>query len=199
MKVTIDDLWLKNDDDGNPPSRAAKRSLANSRDPMKANVPEKWRKSRYGVGMRWRCHWTIVKDGRRVQRVKQFARLAEAQVDVRIDLSAATTGDRTVNASLPGADWFDVKTTPTARFQSRSITQVKPGQYVAKGTLTLRGVSVPVSLPFTLAIAGDTATMTGQTVLDRRPFRIGTESDASGDWVAFQVPVRVSLKATRLK
>lgn len=79
MKVTIDDLWLKNDDDGNPPSRAAKRSLANSRDPMKANVPEKWRKSRYGVGMRWRCHWTIVKDGRRVQRVKQFARLAEAQ------------------------------------------------------------------------------------------------------------------------
>lgn len=79
MKVTIDDLWLKNDDDGNPPSRAAKCSLANSRDPMKANVPEKWRKSRYGVGMRWRCHWTIVKDGRRVQRVKQFARLAEAQ------------------------------------------------------------------------------------------------------------------------
>ena len=79
MKVTIDDLGLKNDDDGNPPSRAAKRSLANSRDPMKANVPEKWRKSRYGVGMRWRCHWTIVKDGRRVQRVKQFARLAEAQ------------------------------------------------------------------------------------------------------------------------
>lgn len=79
MKVTIDDLWLKNDDDGNPPSRAAKRSLANSRDPMKANVPEKWRKSRYGVGMRWRCHWTIVKDGRRMQRVKQFARLAEAQ------------------------------------------------------------------------------------------------------------------------
>lgn len=79
MKVTIDDLWLKNDDDGNPPSRAAERSLANSRDPMKANVPEKWRKSRYGVGMRWRCHWTIVKDGRRVQRVKQFARLAEAQ------------------------------------------------------------------------------------------------------------------------
>lgn len=79
MKATIDDLWLKNDDDGNPPSRAAKRSLANSRDPMKANVPEKWRKSRYGVGMRWRCHWTIVKDGRRVQRVKQFARLAEAQ------------------------------------------------------------------------------------------------------------------------
>ncbi|WP_368212254.1 tyrosine-type recombinase/integrase [Bifidobacterium pseudocatenulatum] len=79
MKVTIDDLWLKNDDDGNPPSRAVKRSLANSRDPMKANVPEKWRKSRYGVGMRWRCHWTIVKDGRRVQRAKQFARLAEAQ------------------------------------------------------------------------------------------------------------------------
>lgn len=125
------------------------------------------------------------------------AKLAEARVDVAIDLSAATTGDRTVNGSLPGPDWFDVKTNPVARFQSTSITQVKPGQYLAKGTLGLRGVSVPVSLPFTLAIKGNTAVMTGQTVLDRRQFRIGMESDSPGAWVAFPVPIRIHLTATR--
>lgn len=126
-------------------------------------------------------------------------KLADARVDATIDLSAATTPDRTANGSLPGADWFDVKTSAVARFQSSSITRVKPGQYLAKGTLTMRGVAVPVALPFTLTIAGDTATMSGQTVLDRRSFRIGAESDASGSWVAFKVPVRVNIRANRVK
>lgn len=127
------------------------------------------------------------------------ARLAEAKVDAVIDLAAATSSDKTVNASLPTADWFDVKKAPTARFTSTSITQVKPGQYLAKGTLTLRGMAVPVALPFTLAINGDTATMQGQAVLDRRSFRIGNESDASGTWVGFKVPVKVRITATRQK
>lgn len=125
------------------------------------------------------------------------AKLADARVDATIDLAAATTGDKTVNASLPGSDWFDVKKAPTARFQAASFTQVKPGQYVAKGTLTLRSVAVPVTMPFTLAIAGNTAVMTGQTRLDRRAFRIGLESDADGAWVAFPVPVTVRITATR--
>ena len=127
------------------------------------------------------------------------AKLAEARVDATIDLASATTADRTANGSLPGADWFNVKASPTARFQSSSITQVKPGQYLAKGTLTLRGVSVPVSLPFTLSIQGDTAIMSGQAVLDRRSFRIGQESDPSGTQVGFKVPVKVNIRASRLK
>lgn len=127
------------------------------------------------------------------------AKLAEARVVATIDLASATTPDRTANGSLPGADWFDVKTSPTARFQSSSITQVKPGQYLAKGTLTMRGVSVPVALPFTLKITGDTAVMSGQTVLDRRSFKIGQESDAGGTWVGFKVPVQVNIRANRVK
>jgi polyisoprenoid-binding protein YceI len=125
------------------------------------------------------------------------AKLADARVDAIIDLSAATTNDKTVNGSLPGSDWFDVKKAPTARFQAASFTQVKPGQYVAKGTLTMRGLSIPVSLPFTLAINGNTAVMTGQTVLDRRSFKIGMESDAEGAWVGFPVPVKVKITAVR--
>lgn len=54
-RVSIDDLWLKDDADGNPPTATVKRSLANARDPMKAKVPEKWRTPRYGIGKRWRC------------------------------------------------------------------------------------------------------------------------------------------------
>ncbi|MGL6042962.1 MAG: YceI family protein [Sandaracinobacteroides sp.] len=123
-------------------------------------------------------------------------KLADARVDAVIDLASATTADKTVNGSLPGSDWFDVKKSPTARFQSASFTQTKPGQYVARGTLTLRGVSVPVVLPFTLAITGKTAVMTGQTQFDRRAFKIGMDSDAEGAWVGFPIPVKVRITAT---
>ncbi len=124
-------------------------------------------------------------------------KLAEARVDATIDLAAATTDDRTVNGSLPTADWFDVKRSPTARLQLTSFAPGKPGQYVARGTLSLRGAAVPVTLPFTLAMKGDRAVMTGEAVLDRRAFRIGLASDPSASWVGFRVPVKVRITATR--
>ncbi|MCH9275662.1 site-specific integrase [Bifidobacterium amazonense] len=79
-RVTIDDLWLKDDDDGNPPSATARRSLANARDPQKARVPEKWRSNRYGSGMRWRCRWFVVKpDGTKQSKTKAFDKLCDAE------------------------------------------------------------------------------------------------------------------------
>ena len=125
------------------------------------------------------------------------AKVAEAAVDATIDLAAATTDNKTANGSLSGDDWFAVKSGQTARFVTTSISQTKPGSYVARGTLTLRGVNVPVILPFTLAITGDTAVMSGETRLDRRAFRIGMDSDASGSWVAFPVPIKIRIVAKR--
>ncbi len=46
-RVFIVDRWLKNDENGNPPTAAMKRSLANAKDPMKAKVPAEHR-SIYG-------------------------------------------------------------------------------------------------------------------------------------------------------
>lgn len=126
-------------------------------------------------------------------------KLAEARVDAAIDLSAATTNDRTVNGSLPGPDWFDVKSSPSARLQLTQISETRPGHYMARGTLAMRGVSVPIALPFALAINGDTAMMTGQATLDRRPFKIGMDSDSAASWVAFKVPVKVRIVANRVK
>ena len=40
-RVFIQDLWLRDADDGTRPPAAAKRSLSSAKDPMKANVPDK--------------------------------------------------------------------------------------------------------------------------------------------------------------
>lgn len=77
-RVWIDDLWLKNDN-GVPPSSTAKRSLAAVSDPMRAQVPERWRSSRYGHGMRWRCRWYTVEGTTHRQHSKSFAKLTDAE------------------------------------------------------------------------------------------------------------------------
>ena len=78
-RVMIDDLWLRDADDGTPPSSAAKRALSRATDPLKANVPDKWRSSKYGRGKRWRCRWYMPVDGVRMQRSKAFTKLADAE------------------------------------------------------------------------------------------------------------------------
>jgi polyisoprenoid-binding protein YceI len=125
------------------------------------------------------------------------AKLAEARVVVVVDLASATTGDRNVDSQLPTADWFNVAGGAQARFTSSAITAAGPGRYVARGTLAMRGASVPVELPFTLTISGQQAVMRGQTRLDRRAFTLGMGSDSSAAWVPFVVPVTVSVTAQR--
>lgn len=122
---------------------------------------------------------------------------AAAKVTATIDLGSATTGDKTVDGALPGDDWFAVKANRQARFVATSIAAAGPGRYVAKGTLALRGAAVPVALPFTLAVAGNVATMTGTLKLDRRAWKIGIGSDAAAEYVAFAVPVTVRVVARR--
>ena len=79
---------------------------------------------------------------------------------------------------------------------SEDILPAEPG-YLALGTLTLRGESRPVNLPFSLSIDGNRATMTGQTTLDRRDFGIGaTYRDEAT--AGFEVRVAVQLIADRI-
>ena len=124
---------------------------------------------------------------------------AAARIEVVVDLASAATGDDTVDGSLPGDDWFAVKGGGQARFVAAKVAAAGPGHYVAVGTLTLRGHAVPVTLPFDLGIAGVTATMSGRVQLDRRAWRLGVDSDATAQYVAFAVPVSVRVVARRGK
>ncbi len=118
----------------------------------------------------------------------------QGDVTVQIAITSLTLGS--VTAQALGPDFFAAETHPTATFTAE-ILAADDG-YTADGTLTLKGVEVPVALPFTLTLDGDTAQMTGATTLDRRNFAIGeTYPDESS--VGFTVGVDVSLIATRAR
>lgn len=113
-------------------------------------------------------------------------------VTVTIDTASLSLGSVTDQAK--GHDFFNVTTFPQALFQA-DILATETG-YLAKGHLTLRGMTMPVDLPFTLQIDGGRATMAGSAVVDRRDFDMGA---AYGDEssVGFPVGVSVNLVAIR--
>ncbi len=113
-------------------------------------------------------------------------------VEVTIPLRGLTLGSVTPQAL--GPEFLDAETHPVAVF-SADIAE-GAGGLAATGTLDLRGVRVPVSLPFTLEIEGDTARMTGSTTLDRRDFGVGARYPDEAT-VGFAVQVDVALTALR--
>jgi polyisoprenoid-binding protein YceI len=123
--------------------------------------------------------------------------LDRSKVTVTIDMGSAKTGDDQRDASLPSPDWFDTAAHPSATFTATRFTQSGEGKYVAHGTLSLRGVTKPLDLPFSLKIDGPKATVSGQASLDRVAFGVGQGEFAATDQIPAKVQVRVQLHAQR--
>lgn len=113
-------------------------------------------------------------------------------VTVTVSIGSLTLGSVTDQAM--GTDFFDVASFPTATFTADILKQADG--YVADGTLTLKGETAPLSLPFTLSLDGDTATMSGQTTLNRMTYDIGQGMNDEAN-LGFDVVVDVTLTATR--
>ncbi len=125
------------------------------------------------------------------------ADLAGSSAKVTFSTASAATGDSTKDSALAEEDWLNPQKFPSATFTSTSITSSGGNNYVAKGNLTLKGKTLPVTLPFSLAIGGNSATMKGTTTVDRLAYEIGTQADGSGTWVSKDIAITVEIVATR--
>jgi polyisoprenoid-binding protein YceI len=125
------------------------------------------------------------------------ANLAGSSVTASFDMTSAVTGDADRDEALPLDDWFAAKRFPKATFTATSFKAVGGNRYQAVGTLTIRGVTKPLTLPFTLVITGGVAKMNASVGLNRLAFGVG-----QGDWkttevVPGTVTVNISLTAKR--
>ncbi|WP_126173545.1 YceI family protein [Altericroceibacterium xinjiangense] len=123
--------------------------------------------------------------------------LDQSRVAVTIDTASAATGDPTKDGALPEADWFNSERYPQATFTSTAIREVSPGNYIADGTLSLKGQDVPVSLPFTVAIEGNRAVANGSLTFDRTQLGLGMQADPGAKWVGRDVDLKFTAEATR--
>ena len=99
-----------------------------------------------------------------------------------------------VSDQAMGTDFFAADTFPTATFDA-DIT-ADGSTYLATGTLKIKDITLPVTLPFVLNLDGDTAEMAGSLALDRRDYQIG-QSMADESSLGFDVRVNINLTATR--
>jgi polyisoprenoid-binding protein YceI len=115
-----------------------------------------------------------------------------------IDLTTAITSDATRDGTLPQQDWLDTAASPQAKFESTAVKAgAAAGEYVMSGNLSLKGVSVPLELPFKLAIDGNSAKVEGSVTLKRLDFGIGKTSDTPGQWVSLEIPVNFTVVAAK--
>ncbi len=73
--------------------------------------------------------------------------LNKSSIKVTIKTASINTDDEKRDEHLRSADFFDAAKYPEITFVSSSIMK-KGNDYVAKGTLTMRGVSKEIELPF---------------------------------------------------
>lgn len=119
------------------------------------------------------------------------------QAHVTIAMSSAVTGDKQRDGALLGHDWFDIGQFPSAVFDAQSFRAKSSDTYEAIGTLTIKGVSKPVTLPFTLSIKGSTLHVKGHLDLLRSAFGVGRGPWSTGQWVALEVAVDSDVTAQR--
>lgn len=120
-----------------------------------------------------------------------------AHATVLVDTGSAATGDPQRDEALPGEDWFSAAKFPQAKFEVSGFKPLGGDRYEATGTLTIRDATKPVTLPFTLTTAGDTAHAVGHAQLVRSAFGVGQGAWATDEYVAFEVNVDVDLTAAK--
>lgn len=124
--------------------------------------------------------------------------LETSTISVEIPLETFATEDDDAKENLAEEDWFDVAEHPTATFVSSDIQAAGGNRYVAHGTLTLKGISAPLTLPFTLTLSEDkrTATAESSTRVSRLAYKIGEGEWETSDIIKDDVKLRIHIQAT---
>lgn len=102
--------------------------------------------------------------------------ITKSSVEVTAKIESINTGVDRRDAHLRTADFFDAAKYPEMTFKSTHVERKRNNQYVLHGDLTLRGITKPVAIPFTVTGAirdgqGNTRFgVAGQTTINRRDF-----------------------------
>ncbi len=113
------------------------------------------------------------------------------QLDVTVDVGSLDSADSERDEILRGPDFFKVAEHPQAVFHARRFERAGDG-WRAPGDLTIRGVTRPVPVMFTLAPGA--SAMKGSASLRRLAFGLGQGEWASTEWVGDEVDIRFELR-----
>jgi polyisoprenoid-binding protein YceI len=129
--------------------------------------------------------------------------VTKSTVSFSAKIESIDTGVTARDNHLRNADFFDAPKYPTMSFQSTRVERKGKSGYVLHGDLTIKGVTKPVMLPFTLAGAfkdarGNTRFgIEAHTKINRHDFGItyGKPLDIGGVDIGHEVTINLNLEA----
>ena len=121
--------------------------------------------------------------------------LANARVEVTVDLASVDVAKKLYADSLKSAEWLNSVANPSATVTLDTFAATDSG-YTAAANLTLKETTLALPFPFSLAEENGTTVMTGSTSLSRQAFDLGQDSDPGADWVSEDIRVNVTVTAT---
>ncbi len=130
--------------------------------------------------------------------------ITKSSVDVTIKVASINTNNEKRDEHLRSPDFFDAEKYPDITFKSSKIEKTKEG-LVMTGTLTIRGISKEVTMPFELT---DKITDPWGSVrfgaetklkINRQDFKVSWNKvlDAGGVLVGDEVKIEISLEAIK--
>jgi polyisoprenoid-binding protein YceI len=123
--------------------------------------------------------------------------LATAVLDVKIQAASVNTGSGMKDGKLKSKDFFDADHAPLITFHSTKVIQTGPDAVEFDGDFTIRGVTKPEKLAFTITgIGKGVGEITGTMAFDRKDY--GMNSGIPFIKIADRVEVIVDLKGKRV-
>ena len=118
--------------------------------------------------------------------------LAASSITAGIDPKTVSTGIGLRNRHLRTEEqYLDTDKYPSISFRSKKIEKTETG-FIARGELTLKGVTKPVDIAFTFNATGVTGIFKGEFTIKRTDYNIGKPGGSIGEVVTLtlEVPVK---------
>jgi polyisoprenoid-binding protein YceI len=123
--------------------------------------------------------------------------LSTAVLDIKIQSASVNTGSGMKDGKLKSKDFFDSEHDPLITFHSTKVIQTGPNTVELDGDFTIRGVTKPEKLTFTITGKGTgEGSITGTMAFDRKDY--GMNSGIPFIKIADRVEVIVDLKGKRV-
>lgn len=135
------------------------------------------------------------------------AKPEQSSVEFTIKAASINTDNADRDKDLKGPDFFDVEKNPEITFKSSKVTAASKDKFSVDGTLTLRGVAKPVTLPVEfLGFAKDPwgnekAGFAVETTLNRKDYGIvwNKALDQGGYLLGDDVRIVINLETAKKK
>jgi cytochrome b561/polyisoprenoid-binding protein YceI len=123
--------------------------------------------------------------------------LDASRAEIVVQTASVSIGDPYLSPQATGSDGFASEAHPDAVFVSEAFSVNPDGGYLAQGTLTLRGISVPLTLNFIFEETDGVAKVSGSGSVNRLDFGIGQSNAADEGWLKYPVEIVFDLTAQR--